>query len=219
MRHCVPALLLALLAACQDGQGVDPVGAALVAQEVREGCVAESLDLFQDLADRLAPLAYARSVDELVAGGCESVPDAEGHRLAFHGVPVRGSIVDLDLRVVLGNGGVAVDVLAVGPSSTTTGRLELTHDAELGIVVTGSLAATLADGHAVATDVGPVQGMLVADLPGLATGLVFTAGSVDVDVHLTGAPLARGSAALVGRVAVVALEVRGVHTHGEIALD
>ena len=52
-----------------------------VAQEVREGCVAESLDLLQDLADRLGPLAYATSTEELLAGGCESDGEARAARI------------------------------------------------------------------------------------------------------------------------------------------
>lgn len=229
------AIVLAFLAGCQDGGGgVDTLQAAMVAAEVREGCVAECLDLFQDLADRLAPLAYVTGSGDLAAAaaaaGCGYAPEGPGHRLFCGGVQVRGGLVDLDLRLVYESLGVevpdpgladglVVDVLAVGPFATTTGRLEFARDPVAGLVVKGTLAATRADGRTVTAGVGRVEGQLVADLPGLATGLVFTAGSVDVDVRAGDAPLASGTAALVGRVAVVALEVRGVHSQGEIALD
>ena len=58
----------------------------------------------------------------------------------------------------------------------------------------------------------------VADIDETAR-LVFTSGSVDIEVHDSDdVIIASGSAALVGRTALIVLQVDGVFSQGEIAL-
>jgi hypothetical protein len=82
-------------------------------------------------------------------------------------------------------------------------------------VLTGTVTTTSADGCTVVSDFGDVTAMRVSDPEG--EQLVYTSGSVEIEI--TDARNAHGSAALVGRRALVALDVAGTVVHGEVPLD
>lgn len=220
----VPALLSILLAACTggiDAAGVDTLQAAQVAQEVREGCVAENLSLFQDLADRIAPLALTTDLAELealaAAAGCEFAPGVLTHYLHCASVPVHGGDVELHVMLSELDGILIAEIEAEGLYSRTVGVIEF--DAASGLAVAGDLTTDYVDGCTVLAFLDDVQGQLVADLPDRPVGFLFTGGSVALHVLDGGAPYVSGTAALVGRRAVVVLEYGGVFAQGEIDLD
>ena len=63
-----------------------------------------------------------------------------------------------------------------------------------------------------------MTGQTVADLPDLAAGVLFTSGDVDLGAETPEGQPVSGSAGLVGRTALVVLDVDGVISQGEIAL-
>lgn len=210
------ALVSILLFACtQSGTtSIDTVQAVQIAQEMREGCVGASLDLLQNLADRLAPLAYASSPEELQAlaaqAGCTVTPGVLTDYLLCEGDPT------LEIQLSRLDGVLIAEITADTTDSHTEGVLEI--DPAAGVAMAGDLVTEYANGCTVLAFVDRVQGQLVADLPGTGTGLIFTGGSVALHVLEAGDPFASGTAALVGRRALVILEIAGIFAQGEIDL-
>jgi hypothetical protein len=213
------------LAACAGGTTPDLTAARLTADEVREGCVASTLDVMQGVLDLFAPAAAIDSLDGLAAlaqeAGCNLIIDAAGttHTVSCPGVMVRGEPVALMAAVTFHEGGrLTVTVQTEGGLYTTEADLELRVDPERGVVVDGSLRSEAPDGCLVQGTLDNVAVRTIADLPGVGFGALFTSGSVELDVSQPGLDRMTGTAALAGRSALVALEVGGVFTQGEITL-
>mgnify|MGYP006908256300 CR=1 FL=1 len=232
------ALLPVLLAlvACNNGGGTrTDLGAALLtADEVREGCVASTLDLIQDVADRLAPLAGARTQDAFLAiaaeAGCAVALDAAGggSTLFCPDVVVRGEPTTLRAQVEFLRGDEPADIAtadrmrafveAEGLTFSASGTLTFRPDVEQGLVVDGGLDGLFLDGCALSGVLDRVTARTVADAAGSGFAALFTAGNIDFGVDVPGGAFARATAALAGRTALVALELAGVFSQSEIAL-
>lgn len=218
-------LLVLALAACSGGTAPDITSAQLAADEVREGCVASTLDVMQGVLDLFAPATAVDSVDGLALlaqeAGCTLIVDALGdtHTVSCPGVMVRGEPVALMASVTFLEGArLAVSVQTDGGLYTTEADFELSVDLERGIVVTGSLRSESPDGCVVQATLDNVAVRTIADLPGVGFGALFTSGSVELDVTHPGLEAMTGIAALAGRSALVALEVGGIFSQGEILL-
>ncbi|MHC4493232.1 MAG: hypothetical protein ACYTDU_16595 [Planctomycetota bacterium] len=213
------------LAACAGGTAPDVSAALLTADEVREGCVASTLDVMQGVLDLFAPATAVDSPDGLAAlaqeAGCTLIVDAAGttHTVSCPGVMVRGESVALTASVTfLAVERLVVSVQTEGGFFTTEADLELSVDPERGIVVDGFLRSESPDGCVVEGTLSNVAVRTIADLPGVGFGALFTSGSVELDVTHPGLDRMTGTAALAGRSALVALEVAGIFSHGEISL-
>ena len=213
------------LAACAGGTSPDLSAAQLTADEVREGCVASTLDVMQGVLDLFAPAAALDSVDGLAVlaqeAGCTLILDAAGntHTVSCPGVMVRGEPVALMASVTfLAGRRLVVFVRTEGGFLTTEADLELRVDPERGIVVDGFLRSESPDGCVVEGTLSNVAVRTIADLPGVGFGALFTSGSVELDVTHPGLGRMTGTAALAGRSALVALEVGGIFSQGEISL-
>ncbi|MHC4549475.1 MAG: hypothetical protein ACYTEZ_11940 [Planctomycetota bacterium] len=235
MSHRVGLWLCFALAACSGGATLDLTSARLTAAEAREGCVASTLDVMQGVVDLFAPLTTADSLDDVVAlaqdAGCALVVDATGtdHTLSCPGVTVRGESVPLlaTLTFLAGDTPVAdpadadrlvAFVETLGGLYRTEADLELRLDPLRGVVVDGFLWSESPDGCSVEGTLDNVAARPVADLPGVGIGVLFTSGNVELGVILPDRPPLTGTAALAGRRALVALEVDGIFSHGEIEL-
>ncbi|MHC4136074.1 MAG: hypothetical protein ACYS0K_13925 [Planctomycetota bacterium] len=213
------------LAACAGGTAPDVSAALLTADEVREGCVASTLDVMQGVLDLFAPATAVDSPDGLAAlaqeAGCTLIVDAAGttHTVSCPGVMVRGESVALTASVTfLAVERLVVSVQTEGGFFATEADLELSVDLERGIVVDGFLRSESPDGCVVEGTLSSVAVRTIADLPGVGFGALFTSGSVELDVTHPGLDRMTGTAALAGRSALVALEVAGIFSHGEISL-
>jgi hypothetical protein len=226
------ALILITATACTPQSGGAGLTQALeFADEMRQGCVAANLDVMLALADRFAPLCEARDLDELVALATDEFSSItlgdDQHHLECEGLPIGNDIVDLtaELEYLGANGeiGVApeesvalrVRIAAVGLVTETFGEITCRPDPAEGLVLNGSIATTFLGGCRVSVDLIEVTAMRLADGP---TGLVVTAGSIDITVDEEGVVVATGSAAIAGRTALIALEVDGFYSQGEILI-
>lgn len=235
-------LAIATLAACTggtasiSGSGINESEALLLAEETREGCVRSNLDVMQGLVDRLAPLAEATDVERLEAlalrAGCTFVRGDREFTILCSDLDVRSDLVTMvaTLELIDASGFpvdapdraeyVRVIVEALGTDSISEGVLTCRADPDRGLVVDGWISTQFDDGCSVETTLDEVLGRIVADLPGLDGGVLFTGGAADLRVlDVLGDAIASGRAALVGRAAVVALEVAGFYSHGELDLD
>jgi len=228
-RRTGPLLCLGLLlAACTGGGGAPTLRAdGLSAEEVRDGCVAGTLDVLQLAADRLGAVAGGA----LDAPDCALLVDAGGGEflLACPDAEVRGAPADFIARVVFlrdglpltdpaGADAVRLTVESRSDAYVTDARLDLRQDADRGLLVDGVVTTQSLDGCTLEGTLGNVTARPVADLPGGRTGVLFTSGNVDFDVRLPDRTFVTGTAALVGRSALVSLEVGGVFTQGAIML-
>jgi hypothetical protein len=161
----------------------------LSAEELREGPVGATLDVLLG------------AIDVLVTG---AAPDAH----------VRGEPVTLLVTV---EDGVAT-VEAIGLCRTEA-TLRLADDPEGGVSVTGTIVTESPDGTVVEGTLERVFVRIVADLPGVGAGALFTSGNVDLGVYAGDAVVATGTAALFGRGAVVGLSMNGHFTEGEIQVN
>ena len=224
-------LAVATLAACtpQDA-GLDIDQALQLADEMRAGCVASNLDLMMGLADRAAPLCEASSLQNLVdlaSSWCTVTPGTERHILECEELQLGADVIDLhaELEYFGADGqtvvapedsvGLRVHVTATGLLAETTGILVCTPDPERGLVLSGHLITVFPDGCRVEADLNDLTALRIAD--GEAP-LLITSGSVDISIDNWDEPVATGTAAIFGRNALVALEVDGIFSQGEIAL-
>lgn len=226
-------VLVATLAACTPVQEeVDVQQAAQLAEQLRQGCVATNLDLVALLSDQLAPLCEVRDLDHLIALavglGCSVLPGSERQVLDCDGFLLGEEPFDLraELEYVDEDGAPAqpgeaasmrVHIEAFGAGVEISGMLTCTPDPARGLVLGGSLATLFDDGCNVTSDLLDLTAQRVADIGG-SMRLIFMAGSVHITVDQDGTDIASGSAAFVGRNALVALQVDGVFSQGEIAL-
>lgn len=213
------------LAACSGPGAPDLLAARLTADEVREGCVASTLDVMQGVLDLFAPAAAVDGPDALALlvqeAGCTLILDAAGttYTVSCPGVIVRGEPLALMASVSLEEDGrLLVKVETEGGLYTTEADLELSVDPERGVVVDGFLRSEAPDGCLLQGTLDNVAVRTIADLPGVGFGALFTSGSVELDVSGPGLARMTGTAALAGRSALVALEVGGIFSQGEIAL-
>ncbi len=226
-------VLVATLAACTPEEtGVDVQQALQLAEQMRRGCVAENLELMTQLADRLAPLCEARDLDHLIALaaglGCSFLPGNETYVIDCQGMGLGEVFVDLraeleyfdEEEAPAGPGEAAslrFHIEATGLGVQINGTLVCTPDPERGLVLGGTLATLFDDGCNVTSDLLGLTALRVVDFADNPR-LLFTSGSVDIFVDDAGVGIGSGSAALVGRKALVAIQVDGVFSQGEIAL-
>jgi hypothetical protein len=183
--------LIILLGAIVGGCGGAGGSAPLTAEELREGAVGATLDALLGAIDLVAI-------------------DATGGAARLRGEPVRV------LVHAAPDGSVAVE--AVG-SRRTEASLRLESDPERGLSVTGTIATESPDGTVVEGTLERVFVRMVADLPGVGTGAVFAEGNVNLEVRADGDLVATGTAALIGRRALVSLTVSGTRTSAELHLN
>jgi hypothetical protein len=183
--------LIILLGAILGGCGGGGGSApAFTAEELREGPVGATLDALLGAIDLVAV-------------------DAAGGDARVRGEPVR-ILVD-----VAPDG--SVEVEAVG-SRRTEASLRIGSDPDKGLSVTGTITTESSDGTLVEGTLERVFVRTVADLPAVGTGAIFLAGNVDFEVRADGELVATGTAALIGRRALVALTVAGARTERELDL-
>ncbi|MHC4340260.1 MAG: hypothetical protein ACYSX0_08620 [Planctomycetota bacterium] len=229
--------VLLSLNACTESAALSTVEARQLAQEIQEGTVASNLQLLLTLTDRLAPIAQARNFDEILqfaslAGCTITSPDgpAASYSLLCHDVYTGAEVIALYALVQFRADGMPVEdpsqadtlwiyVESQGEFSLSEGWMECRPDPELGLVIDGMLTTRFDDETMAETSFMGLTAQLVADLPGLAWGVLFTSGSVELAVHAPHGPSAHGTAALVGRRAAIAVSVGGVFHHAEIDLD
>jgi hypothetical protein len=228
--------LVSFLPACGGGASVSPdIQSALqTGEHLRESCVASALDLLQNVADMVSLAATARDLDALAAAADAAAcslwgPDEGSYTFFCAGLPVRGEPVDVLIELTyLDDLGFPTDDLSAAASVLLRieaegglfqggGVIHIAPDAELGLVFDGSIGTVYYDGCSATADL-LVTGQTVADLPDLAAGVLFTSGDVDLGAETPEGRPVSGSAGLVGRTAVVVLEVDGVISQGEIAL-
>lgn len=236
----LPALaclaLLAFLPACGGGGGgpavvVDPLRTT---EEMRESCVAMTLDLVQRALDLAGPAVGLGRVDQLAnlaaEAGCGLVAlDATTYLLVCENVFVRGDVVSIRLDLTYTRNGVPVvspadsDAMFLridiaGADVAVTGALTLVDDPDLGLTFEGALTSSSFGGCRVEAALDTVTAFPVADLPAVPRGVVFTSGRIDLDVWTPDDVALTGSAALVGRSAHVNLGLDGVFSQGQVAL-
>jgi len=183
--------LIILLGAIVGGcGGVGGSAPVLTAEALREGCVGSTLDVLLGTLDLLAN-------------------EEEGGDAYVRGEPV------MLLATTAPDGLVTIEALG---SCRTEGSLRLERDPDLGLSVSGTLRTEAPDGTVVEGTLDRVFVREVADLPGVGTGAIFTSGNVDLGVRAGEDLLATGTAALIGRRALVGLTVDGAFTEGEIVL-
>jgi len=196
--------------------------------------VAPALDLIQTALDLAAPTVYATSEGELAA-----IADAAGCALSgpFEGTydflcgprEMRGESTTLLIHVTFLMDGFPVEDPALadaillrieGESGRilTEGLLHLVPDPDRGLVIDGDLSASAFDGADLSASFENVTARTVADLPGMATGVLFTSGSIDFDLRTPDGDPARGTAGLVGRSAVLALDLAGFTAQRDLDL-
>ena len=161
----------------------------LTAEELREGSIGSTLDVLLGAIDLLA-----------AGGGADAY--------------VRGEPVIL-VATVGEDGLVTVEVSG---SCRAEATLRFAEDEELGVSVTGRIVAETPDGILIEGTLERVFVRTVADLPGGGAGALFTSGNVDLLAYANGDVVATGTAALIGRRAVVALRVNGARTEAELVL-
>ncbi len=232
------ACALRALAGCAGG-GADTAAveaANLAADDVREDCVTRTLSVLQIAADLCAALPDLRDADALEAHaareGCRvEGPDADGvYTLICTTRLVDNETLGLRLLVRYVRDGLAsvasndverveVTVNAGTNFMTCNGRLDFVSDADRGTLIEGVLDSQYFTGctlHLIGED---IAANMVADLPSGRNGAVFAAGHLDLALTFETRADVTGSAALIGRRAVIALHMDGVATTGEVVLD
>ncbi len=161
----------------------------LTGEELREGCIGATLDVLLGAIDVLATGAPADAY-------------------------VRGEPVTI-LATVGPDGFATVEVLGLCRTEAT---LRLAEEPDLGVSVTGTIVTESPDGTVIEGTLERVFFRTVADLPGGGAGALFTSGNVDLRAYAGEDVVATGTAALIGRRALVALSVNGAFTEGELIL-
>jgi len=227
LRNFALVLLVCAATACGNSSPTKKVFDAITqeeAEDLRDGCVADSLALLQGLADRLAPLARAANDEQLESTaaslGCSLETTTDGYRLLCPAMGLRDSTLAVELYLRFEADEVSLQVYGVDTTRTVEGGLTMRDDPDRGLVLQGSLQATDVHGCRAVADFDEVSGLEAFDLPGDRSGLHFREGVVDLTVYRNDAiELARGSAALTGRNAFVVLNFAGFSVLGELALD
>lgn len=238
-RHRAVAIVLfafaSFLPACGGGAVSPDIQSALqTGERLRESCVASALDLLQNVADMVSLAVTARDIDALAAAADTAActmygPDEGSYTFFCADLPVRGEPVDVLIELTyLDDLGFPTDQLADATSVLVRieaegglfqggGLIHISPDPDLGLVFDGTIGTTYYDGCSATADL-QVTGQTVADLPDLAAGVLFTSGDVDLGAETPEGQEVSGSAGLVGRTAVIALDVDGVISQGEIVL-
>lgn len=230
-------LLLALVAAgCTAGATTGELTAApLTADDLREGCVRTTLGVMQRTVDLFGVATTVRDIDGIVAlaaeNGCVLIVDGPVGEfvLTCPATDIGDETISFTATLVFFREGlpvtdpadadrVVVTLDSLGTTQSTEARFELFVDPERGLVIDGTLLTESLDGCEIEGTLDNVTARAVADLPGLGTGVLFTSGNVDLGLTLPDRTFATGTAALVGRNALVSLEVDGVHSQGEVVL-
>jgi hypothetical protein len=194
------------------------------AEQLRDSCVAESLRLLRDLADRLAPLARVRDLEHLEATAttmdCIMVTRPSGFDLVCESL---GLVLSLEYQL---DGTLSLDpgssdelrmiVSDLDPERNISGELWIHREIERGLILSGGLHRSTESGCEAILEFEDLIGQEFGGLD----GLYFTEGRVDLIVLAADAiELARGSAALSGRDAFVVLNFDGISLLDEIFLD
>jgi hypothetical protein len=185
--------------------------------------------------DRFGAAAGTRSLGELpglaATSGCSLLLAAPGgveHLLVCPALDVRGDTVLLTARIVFLAGDdatpdpaaadrVRVAFDARGDALVADGVLEFSIDLLRGLVAEGDIHGTF-DGCDLDGTFENVTVRTFADAPGGGFGSVFASGNIDLGVRVPGGRIVRGTAALAGRNALVALELDGRHTQADLIL-
>jgi len=216
------------------GCAPSPASVALDAEALSRGSVASALGLLQELADRLAPLAEAGTIDQFAllaeSGGASCVLSVDGgatHLLRCDGVELLDGTVNATARVQFLLGDTVVDdpadadrivatVEVEGPAHLVDGSIEFRSEPGVGIHASGALGGSFGE-FSVDADFPALVFHAIADLPEKPFGVVCTQGAVDVVVQGGGGG-AHGTAAFTGRDAFVILSSGGVLYQGSVAL-
>lgn len=194
------------------------------AEQLRDGCVAESLRLLRDLADRLAPLARVRDLEHLEATatsmGCTVQARPSGFDLLCEPLGLMLSLqyqLNGELSLDPGNSDdLRMTVTDFDPMRNVDGELWIHRDIERGLVLSGGLRRSTELGCETILEFDE----LIGNEFGGIDGIYFSQGGVDLTVLSQNAiELARGSAALSGRDAFVVLNFDGLSLLDQILLD
>ena len=180
------------------------------AEQLRDGCVADSLLLLRDLADRIAPLARVRDLEHLEAtatgldcsmrtqpGGFELLCEPLG--LVFTLEFQRDGVLSLDPA---GSDALRMMVRDLDAERGVEGEISVRPDPARGLVMQGGLHRRSENGCEAILDFDE----LIGHEFGGAFGVQFAQGAVDVTVLSPDAvQLAHGSAAWTGRDAFLVL--------------
>jgi hypothetical protein len=232
------ALAALALTACSDG-GTPLAGSRdllLQASELREGCVANSLDVLLRTLDRVAPMAEelrTDHLDSLPGGGSCDLYAATGeeteHELLCYWPAPDGGAVTLDLRLTYldetgsaiaaptDGGSLRVLIDVRGEPTEALGEISIRVDPARGLVVTGDIGFRFGLTCLVKCEIDEIVAAVVADAP-FGTSVLVHTGNLDLEIDRGDGDWRYGSAALVGRTAIVAIAVNGYFSQGEIDL-
>jgi len=227
LRNVAFLLVACALPACGNSSPTKKLFDAITqqeAEELRDGCVTDSLALLQALGDRIAPLARARDIEQLEATaaslGCSFETTTDGYRLYCPVMDLRGSSLAVELILRFVDEDVVLEVNGGDDARSVDGMLVLHDEPERGLVLQGAIEATDASGCRTVAEFDEIIGLEAFDLPGDHSALHFREGAVDLTVFRGDAfELARGTAALTGRNAFVVLNFDGFSLLGELDLN
>ena len=194
------------------------------AEELRDGCVADALALVTAMADRLAPLARARDIENLALTaerlGCTLEGTTDGYRLLCPTLEIRGATLALELHLVHREQDSVLFVRGEDGARTVDGMITLRDDPARGLVLGGMLEATSPDGCRAVAEFDEIVGLEALELPGDTSRMYFREGAIDLAVYAENDDrIARGSAAISGRDAFVVLNFARFAILGDLALD
>lgn len=214
---------------CSGLPAAENAGAFQLAQEMRDGCVGANLTLMLGMADYFAPVCEARDLVDLELmlnrPGC-TWTSGLFHNVTCSAMDIGGETFSMSADLVfLDADGMPVEDPGQAESLTvrfdmfgsgiwSEGDLVCRSDPELGLVLSGSVSSWTPDGCQVVTSFTDVTARQVALADGVS--LLFSSGSAELE---TQEPYATGTAALIGRKAVLALEVGGAVWLGEVLLN
>jgi hypothetical protein len=226
---CLIALLLPACASKEDSE-TEVASALQLAEAAREDFVAPSLEMLLAFADRVAPFCQARTEGEVLAIaeriGCSVGGDGDGAYTILcrdltagtQGLSLHARLEYLGENGVLGPPEAALSmrawIEAAGDLSLVEGYLDCVDDPWRGIVLEGVLSTDYLGASSVWTFVEHVTVRPVADAAD-GVSVLFTSGSAELEVLPADGPVARASVALVGRRALVIVEVEGQSTTTE----
>ncbi len=229
------AVSACLLTGCRNDAPANNLDTALqVADELRQNCVASSLDLLQVVADYVGPAVNARRLDDIESAALDARctffgPVESTYHFICPARIIRGETVLIQLELQYLVNGLPVDdpdgaeelrvkILAGGGFLEAEGAVHFRNVPGLGLVMSGNLGTAYFDGCLVDLDLHDITGQAVADLPGTPFGVLFTSGEADIDAQTGAGDPVTGTAGFAGRNAFVALQLFGVNSLGEVKL-
>ena len=227
---------LALATAGCSGSTADPA-ALLQAESLRDGCVAQTLDLILTSVEELAPFAEVTARDELRALAEQLGYVLEEDVNATHDYKIEGrwrdrTAVEFEVTAWLSFLTRNIPITNPGYADELFIRLELRYgddvsysefivrpDPARGLVVDGAMALRLPDNCRVDAIFPEFVARQVADLSGDGSRVVIQTGTVDLAIEQFPGGSQSARAAVVGRNALVALDVAGFSMRGDLDLS